>query len=122
LETTAFVYWARAVPRIAQLKGRGTRFAPSDIIALGVLAIAVKDLGCSIGSLKPIVDDLFNALQDVATEQLRHSVVVFDTRAISVERLPQTADAVAARGFVPLEPLVMLFHSPEPSRQYVLPL
>lgn len=122
LDPSTFVYWMRAVPRVARLKGRGARFAHADVVALSVLAVAVRELGSSIGDIQPIVGELFALLHGCSTEELRQRAVIFDVRTVSLERLPFTASGTNAVAIIPLQPMVMRLFAPESSDQYALPL
>ena len=74
--------WARHVPRLQAVKGKGLNFTIGDIIALLVLASATKQLGCPISFLASQSADLFDACERVKATASKSGCVVFRNNMI----------------------------------------
>lgn len=122
LDQSTFVYWMRAHPRVARLKGRGCHFTRNDIVALGVLGIACRDLGCSIGAMGGFIDDLFQTLAGLPLIDLEAKAILIDASSVALRPLPIILEEPNSVAVVPLDPILDRIVSWDERDQYDLPL
>jgi len=124
IEEGTFVYWSKLMPRLRHLKGKGRRFKLADVLALGVLSIAVRELGCNIAHLAPSADVLFDMCHGMSIDEASKKILLFNGSGRCEVRteLPLERELGVGAIVVRLALLVERMTNQMESDQYRLPL
>jgi hypothetical protein len=124
IEEGTFVYWAKMMPRVRSLKGKGRRFKLSDVLALAVLATAVHELGCAVGHLAPSVETVFDICHGMSFDEASNKFLLFKSGHCEIRSTMPSIDREIGSGavIVRFAPLVERITSRLESDQYRLPL
>jgi hypothetical protein len=124
IEEGTFVYWAKLMPRLRQLKGKGRRFKLADVLALGVLSVAVRELGCNIAHLAPSADALFGICHSMSIDEASKKILLFNSSGRCEARTEMPLDRELGVGaiVVRLALVVERMTNQVESDQYRLPL
>lgn len=97
--------WKAALPPIQRRKGYRPCYNLGDVLALAVVRVLVKDMGCRIGSLTPIADGLFRECRAVNWVRVEKPYLSIEIATAQVHTLAAVNDCNTASPFV-LIPLV----------------
>jgi hypothetical protein len=124
IEEGTFVYWAKMMPRVQSLKGKGRKFKLADVLALAVLATAVRELGCAVSHLAQSIDTVFEVCHSMTFEEAGHKILLFKSGQCEVRTTMPHVDREIGKGaiIIRLAPLAEAITSRLESDQYKLPL
>lgn len=123
IEEGTFVYWAKLMPRVRALKGKGRQFKLPDVLALAVLSVAVRELGCTIAHLAPSADTLFDICHGMSIEEAGNKILLFSSGRCELRTtLPLEREIGIGVTIIRLSRVVERMTSQLESDQYRLPL
>ena len=124
IEEGTFVYWAKTMPRVRLLKGKGRRFKLPDVLALAIIATAVHDLGCNVSFIAASADTLFDLCHGMSFDEASNKILLFKSGHCEVRSAIPQLDREIGTGvvIVRLAPLAQRITSQLESDQYRLPL